>query len=257
MTITLNPAYGTGRTSVSGQAASVNAQVDEAGNVVGLTLPSGATELLPDTLTLDGLPRIIFGGASAIYSQSLTTVTVTQVAHGLTAVHNGASIYLTQSTGLLVTGWFTNFTYVSADAFTCTCPISHTASGNLGTNTAATDFTSEAVPAGLIGSNGRVEVAYSVGQKGSSDAHTYTVKMGALTLDSNVLTTEVFSNFTASCQNKNNAAKQVVTEGPADTLPVQGTVNTAAATTVKISVTLAAATDYAILWGHRTTIYPQ
>lgn len=82
---------------------------------------------------------INFGGTAATYSQTGTTVTVTQASHGLPATDfNGATIYLTQSTGALLSGNFTNFQYVNANSFTCVSTVSQSTSGNLGANTAET-----------------------------------------------------------------------------------------------------------------------
>ena len=79
---------------------------------------------------------INFGGSSSTYSQTGTVVTVTQSAgHGLTADFNGDYVYLTQSTGALVTGWFSGFTYISSTTYSCVSTISQSTSGNLGTST--------------------------------------------------------------------------------------------------------------------------
>lgn len=105
-------------------------------------------------ITLGGVSTtgyLVFGGNAATYSQSATTVTVTQAGHGLTADFNGCSIYLTQSTGTFTTEWCTNFTYVNANSFTCTSATSRTTSGNLGTNTAETFIPwTYQVPANLL-----------------------------------------------------------------------------------------------------------
>lgn len=81
---------------------------------------------------------IIFNTSGCTYSQTATTVTVTATGHGLTADANGATVHLTQSTGALTTGYFTGFTYVDANTFTCTSSVSQSTSGNLGANAAET-----------------------------------------------------------------------------------------------------------------------
>lgn len=78
--------------------------------------------------------HILFGPTSATYSQTGTTVTVTYTAHGFTAIYNGCNIYLCENgaSGLLTPGWFTNFTFVNANSFTCTSTVSQSTSGNIG-----------------------------------------------------------------------------------------------------------------------------
>lgn len=72
------------------------------------------------TLKVNGATKIFFRGGSATYTRAAKVVTVTQTGHGFTAAHhNGATIYLTQNAGDLVTGWFDEFTYVDANTFTC------------------------------------------------------------------------------------------------------------------------------------------
>ena len=92
--------------------------------------------------------NIVPGLSGATYSQTATTVTVTWTAHGMTSEFDGANCYLVQSTGALVSGWFTNWTYVDANTFTVTSSVSQTTSGNLGTNTSETFLpTSYTIPA--------------------------------------------------------------------------------------------------------------
>ena len=102
--------------------------------------------------TMASVKYIVINSSGLTYSQSGTTVTVTATGHGFTAAtNNGASIYLTQSTGALVSGWFTNLTYVDANTFTCTSTVSQTTSGNLGANSAETFMpTFMAMPDGLF-----------------------------------------------------------------------------------------------------------
>jgi hypothetical protein len=87
------------------------------------------------------LPSLAAANA-ATYSQSGTTLTVTSAAHTMVAALNGSSIYLivgTVSTGVapvapVDSGWFTNFTYVDANTFTCTAGNSQTGTGNINSN---------------------------------------------------------------------------------------------------------------------------
>ena len=58
------------------------------------------------------------------YTQTLTTVTVTYSAHGLTAAFNGMSVWLGAGNQSGITGWLTNFTYISSSQFSCTSTVS-------------------------------------------------------------------------------------------------------------------------------------
>jgi len=115
--------------------------------------PTSATYALK---TWDFKPYIVIGGQNSAagtitYSQTGTTVTITHTAHGMTTDFNGGEIYLTQSTGALLSGWFTNWTYVDVDTYTCVSTVSQSTSGNLGTNTAETVFPySYTVPTSLL-----------------------------------------------------------------------------------------------------------
>ena len=79
---------------------------------------------------------ILWGGITSgiSYSQTGNIITVTYgLGHGLLNFQNGAAIYLTGNTGLLSSGWYSNFTYVSTSVFTCVSSISRTDSGTLNT----------------------------------------------------------------------------------------------------------------------------
>ena len=89
---------------------------------------------------------IVIGGSGATYSQTGTTVTVTWTGKAPPVEMNGANVHLTQSTGALTTGTFTGYTYVDANTFTCTSSVSQSTSGNLGSNTSKTTFTSYTMP---------------------------------------------------------------------------------------------------------------
>lgn len=89
-------------------------------------------------MPLSGVGFLIIGGGSVTYSQTGTTVTITHTAHTMTADFNGSDVYLTAGTGALVTGVYTNFTYVGVDTYTCESSVSQSTSGSLGSNTAET-----------------------------------------------------------------------------------------------------------------------
>ena len=112
-------------------------------------------------LTSDPVGLIVCGTLGATYSQTGTTVTVTKASHIIPSWLNGEKIHLTQSTGALVTGVFTNFTYVDANTFTCTSSVSQSTSGNLGTNTSETYNTDTfVVPANLLKKNDIIALTF-------------------------------------------------------------------------------------------------
>lgn len=118
--------------------------------------------------------EIFFGGSAATYSQSGTLVTVTQASHGITAELNGASIYLTQSTGALTSGWYTNFTYIGSNSFSCVSSVSQTTSGNLGANTAETmSQWSYQYPATLIKRDDLLTQSFIYRSKNSANTKTF------------------------------------------------------------------------------------
>lgn len=129
------------------------------------------------------LSRILWDGTAATYSQTTTTVTVTQTGHGMTADLNGASIYLTQSTGALVTGWFTNFLYIDANSFSCTSTVSQTTSGNLGAQTGA-DITLDSitVKGKLLGPNGRINSTLGFSFRDNANNKQVKLKFGGSTV---------------------------------------------------------------------------
>lgn len=137
--------------------------------------------------------NIVIGGSGATYSQTGTTVTVTWTAHGFTAYEfNGAYVYLTQSTGALLSGWFTNFTYVDANTFTVTSTVSQSTSGDLGTNTAENDapitYTFPSTP-GYVWSNDLISFSGLIRNKNSGNNKTAKLYIGANVVSTSVQTT--------------------------------------------------------------------
>jgi len=111
-------------------------------------------------------PYIVIGGQNSSagvisYSQVGNLVTVTHTAHGMTADLNGGEIFLFQGTGALLSAWFTEFTYVDANNYTCVSSISQTTSGNLGNNTAETVLPATyTVPSTMIESGVTMQLVY-------------------------------------------------------------------------------------------------
>jgi len=141
-----------------------------------------------------GVQKALFiGGSGATYSQTGTTVTVTWTAHGFSAYEfNGAWAYLVQSTGDLLTGWFTNFVYVNANTFTVTSTVSQSTSGNLGTNTAETDlpigYTFPSTE-GSVEANDLISFSALIRNKNSGNAKTLKLYIGTNLIATNSQTT--------------------------------------------------------------------
>lgn len=65
---------------------------------------------------------------SGTYTQTLTTITVTATAHNLAV---GNLVYLTVSSGLATSGWYTVATVSTVNIFTVESTVSQTTSGNI------------------------------------------------------------------------------------------------------------------------------
>jgi len=146
--------------------------------------------------------RIYWGGATggtATYSQTGTTVTVTTGgAHNFTAArHNGFEIYLTQSTGSLLTGWFSNFTYINATSFSVTSTVSQSTSGNLGTSISAlTIATSASLPANLVAAGAYLIYDANVEMVNNANNKIFTFFINSAAVNANgTLTTFISTRF--------------------------------------------------------------
>ena len=221
----------------------------------------GGTTYYPlASIPATNIPMIVIGGSGATYSQTATTVTVTWASHGMTAALNGASVHLTQSTGSLLTGWFTNFTYVDANSFTCTSGVSQSTSGNLGTNTAKTACLSVAIPAGALGPNGKVMTHATWVIKNSATNKEPTIDFGTLQLwITGITTSNVFTSLVsvANC-NSQSVNRAIATPygggvGGTNIVPTRGTVDTSVSQNIVFSMALAAATEWGGVWAPSIT----
>lgn len=212
-----------------------------------------------------GLLRIMLGGSGATYSQTGTTVTVTLTAHGfLAATDNGASIYLTQSTGALLSGMFTNFTYVDANTFTCTSTVSQSTSGNLGTQTGEITIDTFTIPGGLLGQAGEFS-GWVLTQANASNANAKRVRFK---LNGTAVFTPNSSNTVTAqtpfrLQNRGDPAKQI--GYPTDSTTQNGgsssaaqpyTIDTRADMVATVTMQLATATDWLKLYGYMIEAVP-
>lgn len=216
-------------------------------------------------LAASGLLRIMLGGSGATYSQTGTTVTVTLTAHGfLAATDNGASIYLTQNTGALVSGWFTNLTYVDANTFTCTSTVSQSTSGNLGTQTTEITVDAFTIPGNLLGPAGELN-GWVMTQANASNANAKRVR---LRLNGTAVFTPNASNTVTAqspfrLQNQGDPAKQI--GYPTDSTSQVGgtssaaqpyTINTRLDMAATVTMQVATATDWLKLYGYMIEAVP-
>lgn len=213
-----------------------------------------------------GVQRILLGGSGATYSQTGTTVTVTLTAHGLTAAaDDGSSIYLTQSTGALLSGWFTNVTYVNANSFTCTSTVSQSTSGNLGTQTGEITVDTLTLPGNAMGAHGELHGWFLFGAgANNANAKTLRLKFGGSTVLNPSLASTLTIQSLFRLQNRGVLNKQI---GYATSSTGQNgstsaglnpyTVDTSADVTVLITMQLATATDHMKLAGYSLDVRHQ
>jgi len=126
---------------------------------------------------------------ASTYSQVGTLITVASTGHLLLAALNDGEIYLDAATGALLPGWYTGFTYIDANSFTCISTISQTISGTLtsraNTSVAVTAYNTT-LRGGLLGKYGHLEnivtlASASTGSKTYGGFGTSNLEMGANT----------------------------------------------------------------------------
>lgn len=196
------------------------------------------------------LKHIVVGGSGATYSQAGTTVTVTWTSHGLSAYEfNGASVYLTQNTGGLLSGWFTNFTYVDANTFTVTSTVDQSTSGNLGTNTAETD-----IPVGFTfpSTTGFVEVGDLLSFSGLiRNKNSANSKIAKLYIGANLVAS---STQTTSNNWVNVGSPNIMPIGSGNYIIVGGIQITPQNTIAKATIQLSNSTDWAAFIFNRASV---
>jgi hypothetical protein len=189
---------------------------------------------------------INFGGSGATYTQTGTTVTVTQASHGLTADRNGCQIYLTQNTGALVSGWFTGFTYVDANSFQCTSTVSQSISLSiLGTSTGELSLPwSYAVPSGLAMATDAVALSFTHLAKSSANNKTAKSYFNALAITAAGNTLTAGAAYTAASP----AAQTFQSATTFTTSGLSTTPQSAGNRTYTITSTLANAADWHVIY---------
>ena len=205
---------------------------------------------------------------AATYSQTETTITVTSTAHGITAtIYNGVPIYLAIASGLATAGWYTNFTYVDANSFTCTSSISQSTSGVVNTNTASTTITDLTVnvPGTLMGLNGQLEDHTLISCSGSANNKRIQTFLGGQVFKNSITVgaTMVAQEERHTLQNRNSLTAQVhlnafaIGDGTATTNPTEyKTIDTSIDKLLTHSVTVAAANEFIFVAYCKVTIFP-
>jgi len=104
------------------------------------------SEIILKDITKGYIVPSLAAANAATYSQSGTTLTITSASHSMTSVLDGSDVYL--AIGAVSVGvapvapihgnWFTDFTYVDANTFTCIASNSQVGSGVVNTNLAET-----------------------------------------------------------------------------------------------------------------------
>ena len=119
------------------------------------------------------------------YSQLGNVITVTNVGHNISAIENGGSIYLLQ--GTVLTGvaptsngqWFTNFTWLTADTFSCQATNSQTATGLFLQNLSETTIpVTKVLPGGVLGATGILETDYTTSCNNSANTKIAYLRLG-------------------------------------------------------------------------------
>lgn len=148
--------------------------------------PNGLWMSPSGVFVMGRLPRARFvpGLNGATYSRAGNVVTVAWTAHGMSVAgndtaFNGSEIWLPTSAGGLVGKWFTNYTRVDANTFTCVDTASGTiASNSLTTNTAETTVHDLVMKAKMWGHGGLISGDVLGICKGSGNAKQLRARWG-------------------------------------------------------------------------------
>jgi len=244
-------------------SASIFQKYNDANEFIGFADVNGVRLRIPFELAASATPRLICNWNSATYSQTLTTVTVTQTGHLMSARLNGANVYLTVSTGNLTNGWYTNFTYVDANTFTCTSTVSQSTSGNLAANTAQITMAQHLIPAGAIGASGHVRLFFSITTSGLTSAVLDFYLANTNFWTNSITTTSTHGSYLAGFSNQNNEAIQSSMTisfsgglGLTTEAKPKGTVDTSVSQVLTVKATLATAGNYIAVWPNRAEIHP-
>jgi hypothetical protein len=202
---------------------------------------------------------------AATYTKSGTTLTVTSTGHLMTAaVNNNRNVYLGLSGGTETTGWFSNFTYVDANTFTCTSSTSSTDSGTVLTNASAAKLlpVSITVPANTMGTNGRVRVSYVAAHNNSAGTKISRIRFGSSDASLVTTTTTLSVGVCKNIANRNATNKQVMEmaystgTGTNAAAPTNLTVDTTADVAITFSIQLNTANDWQQIESYMIEVIP-
>ena len=208
------------------------------------------------------LPSLASANA-ATYSQSGTTITVQSTSHGIPNTQNGKDVYLVIGSGAATTGWFTNFTYVDANNFTCTSAVSQTTSGAVNTNTSKITITelTTAVLGGLLGLNGTLLAESDTIYTSSANTKTIEYTFGSFVISATPTTTNS-NGVLMKLKNRNSQSLQTCNPliagpyGAQTTASRYGTVDTSANQNFSVALQLAAANEFVALEHLRLILMP-
>ena len=243
--------------------ASIFQAYNDASEFIGFADVNGNRLSIPFTLAPSPVPKLVYNWNSTTYSQTGTTVTVTKTGHGLTNKLNGGQVYLVAGTGLLQSGWYTNFTYVDANSFTCVSTVSQSTSGNIGANSAQTTAAQHLIPAGALGANGSARIFFNTTMSALTNG-ALDVYIANTNIYTNAITgSSTFTTFLAGFINQNNEAIQNKTSSSyggglgqtTDTMTV-GTVDTSVSQILTLKITLPTAGNWIAVWPNQLEIYP-
>ena len=210
------------------------------------------------------VPALVAANA-ATYTQAGTLVTVVSTGHLMTAAaNNGRNIYLGLTGGTGVAGWFSNFTYVDANTFTCTSAISATDSGNVLSNTVLTTISpiSVTVPAKSMGPNGRIRLTAICSNNNSAGVKTLKTTFGGTIFIQIAPTTTTCLPIMKDVINRGVETAQI-----GGSISASGTgatssgiftsaIDTTANTTVDFSLTIATASDWMSIEAYSVELLP-
>jgi hypothetical protein len=194
---------------------------------------------------------------AATYSQSGTTITVTSTGHNIPDLkYNTKDVYLnmgTAATGATIPpGWFSNFTYISANSFTCISTVSQTGTGAVNTNLAEitpADITA-IINGNLLGLDGKTIFSYLASTTGSASAKRLKMKFGTTAIIHNQGGVSVAEVINYPIANRHNANSQVYNFGG---FPVVIAEDTTADITCSFSMQCDVANDYSAI--HAASVY--
>lgn len=149
---------------------------------------------------------------AATYSQTGTTITVTSILHNIpAATFDGEDVYLAIASGAAVAGWFSNFTRVDANTFTCESTISQTTSGSVNTNLSVTTITeaTATILANSMGLNGNLEINTLWSWFSSADIKRPKITFGGNQITAFTPTTSVMGRWKSLINNRNSTTKKI------------------------------------------------